>query len=170
MTRTASGSIDAVSSTHPDAVALMPAYVEELSGRFYGRPVTEEELEAALAEHLGQELAPPDGVLLLARDAGGAAWGCTGIRLLGPGVAELKRVFIAPEGRGRGGGARLLAAAEEWARAQGAAVLRLDTRSDLVEARALYSRHGFAEIPAYNDNPYAQHWYEKRLTGAAAGG
>lgn len=46
-------------------------------------------------------------------------------------------------------------------------MLRLDTRSDLVEARALYVRHGFAEIPAYNDNPYAQHWYEKPLPDRA---
>lgn len=163
MTRTANWCIDAVPATHPDAVGLMPAYVEELSRRYYGRPVTEEELEDALAEHADEELIPPHGVLLLARDADGTTWGSTGIRLLEPGVAELKRVYIAPEGRGRGGGGRLLRAAEDWARARGAAVLRLDTRSDLVAARALYARHGFAEIPPYNDNPYAQHWYEKRL-------
>ena len=42
--------------------------------------------------------------------------------------------------------------------------MRLDTRNDLVEARALYAKHGFAEIDRYNDAVYAEHWFEKRLT------
>jgi hypothetical protein len=40
----------------------------------------------------------------------------------------------------------------------------LDTRLDLVEARSLYVRHGYAEIPAYNQGPYAEIWYGKDLT------
>jgi hypothetical protein len=44
-----------------------------------------------------------------------------------------------------------------------ARVMRLDTRRDLVEARALYAAHGYAEIPAYSSGPYADHWYEKHL-------
>ena len=167
MTRTTAWSLEAVPSTHPDAEALMPRYVEELSRRYYGRPVTEQELEEALTAHVGAGLTPPQGVLLLAREADGTVCGCVGVRLLEPGVAEVKRMFVAPEGRGRGCGGRLLAAAEDWARTRGAATLRLDTRADLVEARALYVRHGFTEIPDYNGNPYAQHWYEKWLPEAA---
>ncbi|MFR9673490.1 GNAT family N-acetyltransferase [Streptomyces sp. TR06-5] len=163
MTSITNWSVDAVPSTHPDARALLPGYVEDLSRRYYGRPVTERELEEALAAHLREELTPPDGAVLLARDQDGRARGSTGVRLLAPGVAELKRVYVTEEGRGRGCGGRLLAAAEDWAREHGASLLRLDTRSDLVEARALYARHGFAEVEPYNDNPYAQHWYEKRL-------
>ncbi|CAM5276926.1 N-acetyltransferase [Streptomyces avidinii] len=64
---------------------------------------------------------------------------------------------------GTGGGAALLEVLEAEARALGAVRVRLDTRSDLVEARALYARHGYAEIPAYNDGQYAQHWFEKPL-------
>jgi hypothetical protein len=40
---------------------------------------------------------------------------------------------------------------------------RLDTRHDLVEARRLYATHGYVEIPPYSDNPYADHWFDKRL-------
>jgi GNAT superfamily N-acetyltransferase len=66
--------------------------------------------------------------------------------------------------RGKGGGAVLLGAAEAAARALGAGRLILDTRGDLVEARALYARHGYAETEAYNDDVYAEHWFAKRLT------
>ncbi|PWU62123.1 GNAT family N-acetyltransferase, partial [Micromonospora globispora] len=52
---------------------------------------------------------------------------------------------------------------EEQARAAGADRIRLDTRADLVEARALYARHGYVEIPAFNDGQYAEHWFEKTL-------
>jgi GNAT superfamily N-acetyltransferase len=86
-----------------------------------------------------------------------------GLRLLAPPVAELKRMFVRPAYRGRGIGAGLLAAAERGARSLGASTVRLDTRHDLVEARGLYTAHGYVEIPAYNDGPYAEHWYEKRL-------
>jgi ribosomal protein S18 acetylase RimI-like enzyme len=57
----------------------------------------------------------------------------------------------------------LLDAVEDEARRRGWRELRLDTRADLSEARALYTRHGYAEIPRYNDNPWAQHWYAKPL-------
>lgn len=167
MTRTGSWSIEAASSAHPDAATLMPRYVAELSRRFYGRPVTPQELEDALAAHVGAELTPPEGVLLLARDADGVVCGCVGVRRLDPDTAEVKRMYVAPDGRGQGGGGRLLAAAEGWAQSRGVTTLRLDTRSDLVEARTLYVRHGFVEIPDYNGNPYAQHWYEKRLAACA---
>ncbi|HEV7899165.1 MAG TPA: hypothetical protein VGP31_15120 [Planosporangium sp.] len=39
----------------------------------------------------------------------------------------------------------------------------LETRHDLVEARNLYAKHGYVEIPPYFDDPYAEHWFEKRL-------
>lgn len=45
----------------------------------------------------------------------------------------------------------------------GLTTARLDTRKDLVEARRLYARNGYVEIPAYNSSPYADHWFEKRL-------
>lgn len=80
-------------------------------------------------------------------------------------TGELCRVFVREELRGKGGGPVLLAAAEEAARGLGAEQLILDTRSDLVEARTLYARHGYAETEAHNDSIYAEHWFRKDLTG-----
>ena len=108
------------------------------------------------------DLVPPTGLLLAARHDGDLA-GCGGFRVLSPGVAELSRVFLRPELRGRGGAQALLAALERAALAMGLRTVRLDTRKDLVEARRLYARNGYAEIAAYNDSPYADHWFEKHL-------
>ncbi|NES13650.1 GNAT family N-acetyltransferase [Micromonospora sp. PPF5-17] len=129
--------------------------------RWHRRPERPDEVDAALAESPSDNLAPPTGLLLLAH-RGGRLAGCAGLRWR-PGWAELTRVYVRPGHRGAGGGAALLGAVEAYARAAGADRIRLDTRTDLVEARALYARHGYAEIPAYNDDRYAQHWFEKLL-------
>lgn len=72
-------------------------------------------------------------------------------------------MFVRPEARGSGVASLLLAAAEQRARADGAAVIRLNTRSDLIEARALYAKHGYQDIPRYSDDPLAEHWFEKNI-------
>ncbi|MET8366606.1 GNAT family N-acetyltransferase [Micromonospora sp. NPDC005194] len=150
---------------HPDATQLLREYMTEMVVRYHRRPARPGEVDAALAEMPSDDLAYPGGLLLLAhRDAELA--GCAGLRWR-PDWAELTRVFLRPAHRGAGGGAALLAAVEQRARAVGADRIRLDTRSDLVEARALYARHGYAEIPAYMHGPYAEHWFEKRLTSDA---
>lgn len=89
---------------------------------------------------------------------------CGGIRLLDATTAELTRVYVDPRARGTGGGAALLRALEDAGRELGAERVRLDTRSDLVEARRLYARQGYVEIPAYNTGPYAEHWFEKPIS------
>ncbi|GHF48823.1 GNAT superfamily N-acetyltransferase [Amycolatopsis bartoniae] len=63
--------------------------------------------------------------------------------------------------RGRGVASALLRAAEEAARRNGAQVMHQDTRSDLVEARALYAKHGYREVEPYGERLYADHWFEK---------
>ncbi|MEU9000469.1 GNAT family N-acetyltransferase [Streptomyces sp. NPDC048551] len=150
--------------TTPDATALCRAYYAEVAGRYWKRPVTEAEIDQGMLDDPADELAAPTGVFVVGR-WGGQPLACGGIRLLDPGTAELTRVYVDPRARGTGGGAALLRALEEAGRALGAARVRLDTRSDLVEARALYARHGYHEIPAYNSGPYAQHWFEKPLAG-----
>ncbi|MCW3844294.1 GNAT family N-acetyltransferase [Micromonospora yasonensis] len=154
----------------PDAAVLLRDYLAEMVRRWHGRPERPGEVDAALAESPSDDLAPPTGLFLLARHDGRLA-GCAGLRWR-PGWAELTRVYVRPQHRGAGGGAALLGAVEAYARAAGADRIRLDTRSDLVEARALYARHGYAEIPAFNDGRYAQHWFEKllpaRVDGAVA--
>lgn len=149
----------------PVAERLLRAYYTEIVGRYHGRKADPGEITAAMADEPSGDLTPPDGVFLVGRRAGTPA-GCAGVRLLEPEVAELARLFVRPEDRGAGGGAALLAAVERAARDLGARAVRLDTRRDLVEARALYARHGYREIAAYHYGPYADHWFEKRLDGA----
>jgi GNAT superfamily N-acetyltransferase len=137
---------------------LLREYITDVASRYYGRPATEAEVDAALAESPSDDLAR-----FLVGRYDGVPSGCAGLRLIGHGTAELTRVFVHPRARRTGGGHALLAAAEDAALDLGARVMRLDTRRDLVEARALYAAHGYAEIPAYSSGPYADHWYEKRL-------
>ncbi|PXY19819.1 GNAT family N-acetyltransferase [Prauserella endophytica] len=152
-----------VSVHDAEAETLLRTYFADVASRYYGRPATEAELDEAMAEDPSDELAPPHGTLLLAR-LDGAAVACAGLRRHRDGFAELKRMFVLPGFRGRGIAALLLAAIERAARELGVSVIRLDTRADLVEARRLYAKHGYREIPAYNAEPYAEHWFEKKLS------
>jgi N-acetylglutamate synthase-like GNAT family acetyltransferase len=65
-------------------------------------------------------------------------------------------------------GRRLLEALERQAREAGVAVLHLETNHTLIEAIHLYRDSGYQEVEAFNDEPYAHHWFEKRLTEDAA--
>ncbi len=156
----------------PVAAALWRAYYTEVSDRWYllhqGRRTEPAELEREVAAQSGAELTPPGGQLLVARYDGEPA-GSAGVRLLDATTGELTRVFVCEGMRGRGGAALLVAAAEDAARALGARHLVLDTRSDLVEARALYTRLGYSETEPHNDDPYAEHWFRKRLADDQAG-
>lgn len=157
--------ITAVSVHDPSASAILRTYFADVAGRYYGRPATPAELDTAMAEDPSDDLVPPHGVFLLARDHDEVV-GCVGVRLSEPvsePTAELKRLFVRPECRGRGIGTGLLAAAEAAARDLGAAVMRLDTRHDLVEAHRLYDGHGYRRIPGYNNAPYAEVWFAKNL-------
>ncbi|CAL9432040.1 GNAT family N-acetyltransferase [Streptomyces sp. enrichment culture] len=150
----------------PAAALLWRAYYTEVSDRWYllheGRRTDPDELEREIAAGAVDGLVPPAGRLLLARHDGEPA-GMAGIRLTDPRTAELKRVFLREDVRGKGGAARLVTAAEDTARSMGAGRMILDTRSDLVEARALYARLGYRETERHNDEPYADHWFTKDL-------
>lgn len=158
--------IKPVAVTSEAAGRLFREYYVEIADRYrmlrHGRRSTPEEIENELAEVSGDDFAPPSGLLLLGRYRGEHA-GCAGVRLLDAQTAELKRVFIRPRFRGTGGGVRLLSAVDDSARDLGAQRIVLDTRLDLIEARTLYQRHGYIEIPAYNESPYAEAWYAKQL-------
>ena len=89
--------------------------------------------------------------------AGGA------LKRLEPGVAEIKRMYVLPDSRGRGLARRLLAAIEDTARELGYERVRLDTGASQPHARALYESAGYQDVLDYNDNPYAAYWGEKTL-------
>lgn len=109
-----------------------------------------------------EEMTPPAGYFLLAR-LDGRPVGCGALKRLGPAEGEAKRVWTAPEARGLGVASRIMDSLEQLAREVGFTTLKLDTNRTLVEAQAMYRKRGYREIPRYNDNPYADHWFEKTL-------
>jgi DNA-binding MarR family transcriptional regulator/ribosomal protein S18 acetylase RimI-like enzyme len=115
----------------------------------------------------GGSESPSASVLLLARVNGQPA-ACGVVRTIGPGIAEIKRMWVDRPHRGLGLGLRMLHALEEQAAELGATTVRLDTNRVLTGAVAMYRTHGYSDIPRYNDNPYAHHWFEKRLDQAQA--
>lgn len=151
--------IVAVDSNGDEARRCLAAYFAELSSRF------EQVFDPARGVSANEPpLAPPDGCFLVAR-LDGRAVGCGGLRKLEPGVGEIKRMWVAGEARGRGLSRRLLQELEIRAAAMGMLRLRLDTNHTLAEAQALYRSAGYREIPRFNDNPYADFWFEKQLAG-----
>ncbi len=146
-----------VAADSPAAREAVGRYFAELDDRFDGG------FDPGDAWHHDAEaMAPPYGVFLLARSDDEVV-ACGGVQQIGPRVAEIKRMWVHPGWRGAGLGTRTLARLEEAARDLGHDRVRLDTNSALTEAIAMYERAGYAEIARYNDNPYARHWFEKRL-------
>jgi GNAT superfamily N-acetyltransferase len=144
------------------ALAILRDYFSDIASRYQGRPITEPELDQVLAEQPSDDLALPSGLFLVAFGDSGPI-GCAGLRLPTAGLGEVTRMYVAGRARRRGLGGRLLEEIESAALASGRTVLRLDARGDLVEARRLYAKHGYREVHAFNDSPYAQHWFAKNL-------
>jgi GNAT superfamily N-acetyltransferase len=145
-----------------DGYRLRREYYAEVASRYWRRPATTEEVDQGMTDDGVALLAPPTGQFVVGRFADEAA-ACGGLLMLDGGRAELTRVYVRPSFRGRGGARMLLAALEEQACEMGAAEMVLNTRLDLFEARSLYSRNGYVEIPAYCTGPYMEVWYGKRL-------
>ena len=110
----------------------------------------------------GDEVRPPRGALLVASRRGEPI-GCGALLLHGVAPAEIKRMWVAGAARGLGVGRRLLAELETMAIAAGAPAVRLDTNRHLSEAIAMYRSSGYREVAAFNDERYADHWFEKPL-------
>src|SRR3954464_10274476 len=108
-------------------------------------------------------LLPPAGLLLVAR-LHGEPVACGALKLPPGEPAEIKRLWVAPAARGLGVGRRVLSELETHARRAGAAVVHLDTNRALRAATSLYRSAGYAEVAPFNDEPYAHHWFEKRLS------
>lgn len=158
--RAAAAVVEPVDPRSADARTCLEAYLGELDRRFEGG------FDPALSVSADpDELLPPHGVFVIAR-IDGEAVGCGALKSQARGSGEIKRMWVAPSARGLGIAQRLLDALEASAAGMGLTTLRLDTNRSLAEARALYLRNGYREIGRYNDNPYADHWFEKRLRRA----
>lgn len=105
---------------------------------------------AAELEALPSPYAPPAGALFIAR-VNELVAGCVGLRPLGGGIGEMKRLYVRPAYRSFGLGKRMVEAVIEAARRAGHRELRLDTLPSMAAAQALYRHLGFIEIPPYND-------------------
>jgi DNA-binding MarR family transcriptional regulator/GNAT superfamily N-acetyltransferase len=145
---------------HPDARHCIAEYFAELGRRFDTGFDPARSLPAD-----DQDLLPPAGLLLVAR-LHAAPVGCAAIKLHGEEEpAEVKRMWVAGTARGLGLGRRLLTAVEDHARARHVRTLRLETNRALTEAVILYRSAGYQEVPPFNDEPFADHWFEKQLPG-----
>jgi drug/metabolite transporter (DMT)-like permease/GNAT superfamily N-acetyltransferase len=143
-----------IATSEATAAALLSAYAAEIDSLF--------DREPCRVDTVAAEYEAPHGTFLVAYEDGRAV-ACGGIRPLDDGSAEVKRMYVIPEARGRGIGARLLRRLEDEARRLGYRRLRLDTGARLTAAQALYRGAGYSEIADYNGNRAASHWFEKEL-------
>jgi ribosomal protein S18 acetylase RimI-like enzyme len=162
--------IDVCPPRHPHARAALRAYYAELAERFEDGFDPGRGIPATAAD-----LTPPAGLLLVAT-LHGEPVGCGA--LLFPAAsapqasrevhddspAHIKRMWVAPAVRGMGLGGRLLGELERHAVERGVSTVRLETHHALTEAIAMYRARGYREVPAFNDELYAHHWFEKSLS------
>src|SRR5215210_1266192 len=145
--------IRAADPEHPDARQCLRSYFAELERRS-GAPF--DPLVGSTAEP--HELRPPAGEMVVAY-LRAEPIGCGALKHRGGGVTDLKRMWLADSARGLGLGRRLLEELEGRAAQGGTRVLRLETNRSLVEAVALYRSAGYREVTAFNDEPFADHWF-----------
>lgn len=140
-----------------DARRCLRAYIAELNRR------AESPFDPARGTSAEpHELRAPAGAFLIAY-LGDEPIGCGAVKHHPGGPSEIKRMWVAESARGLGIGRRLLEELEDLARERRAPATRLDTNKALVEAIAMYRSAGYGEIPAFNDEPFAHHWFEKKL-------
>ncbi|MEU0794369.1 MarR family winged helix-turn-helix transcriptional regulator [Amycolatopsis sp. NPDC005961] len=144
---------------HAHARFCLRAYFTELGRRF------DDGFDPGLSiSAADEEMTPPTGVLLVAT-LHGEPVGCGALKVHSEAPAEIKRMWVAPAARGLGLGRRLLAELETHAAELGVRALRLETNRSLGEAIGLYRAAGYREVAPFNDEHYADHWFEKQLPG-----
>lgn len=148
------------SAASPPAAQLLDAFVAEIA------VLLPDGFDVTRSGPLDvEEMAPPAGdFLVLFDDDSGEAVACGGLRALGEGRLEIKRMYVTPSFRRGGYGRQLLAALEHRARELDAKEVLLDTHEVLTLAITMYQRAGYEEVEPYNENPYASKWFKKTLS------
>ncbi len=162
MTNTYSFAVTAFDN--PAVIELLTTYRNEVSERENeaGRSLDMSMMTGTAADATADQMVPPNGVFLgVFRD--GVLIGCGGVRATGDRACEIKRMYVVSNARGSGIARALLGRLEAEGAGLGCRMAQLDTRTVLTEARALYLSAGYVEVDRYNDNPFAQHWFEKPL-------
>ena len=149
-------SFDIEKPSSRDAQWCLNQYFAEINERF------EEGFDPELSIVATDEFTPPGGYLLIAR-LFGERIGCGGLLVEDDSVGLIKRMWIARHARGLGVGRRLLVELEDKARACDVKIIQLETNRSLKEAQALYRSSGYTEVDSFNDEIYADHWFQKRL-------
>ena len=149
--------LDVEDASTPDARWCIGQYFAELDARFDSGFEPARSISAN-----AEELTPPAGLLVIARLRGRPV-GCGALKFHPGAPAELKRMWVAQDIRGLGVGRRLLTELEAQAAKAGARMIRLETNRSLIEAIRLYRENGYSEVERFNDEPYADHWFEKEL-------
>jgi GNAT superfamily N-acetyltransferase len=140
----------------PNARHCLQTYYSELTQRF------PDGYDPAVSPVADEEMTPPAGLLLVAQ-LHGEPVGCGALIWLPDDVGLVKRMWVDSSVRGLGLGRRLLTELEQYGRANGARLMRLETKDVLTEAIQMYRTSGYTEVAAFNDEPYADHWFEKPL-------
>jgi DNA-binding MarR family transcriptional regulator/GNAT superfamily N-acetyltransferase len=146
-----------VDPTHPDARQCLRSYFSELERR---SQTSFDPATGSTAEP--HEVRPPAGCFLVVY-LRSTPIGCGAVKHLAGGPSDVKRMWVADSARGLGIGRRLLVELEAIAARSGATSVRLETNRALTEAIAMYRSAGYAEVPPFNDEPFADSWYEKRF-------
>ncbi|MCW2718747.1 GNAT family N-acetyltransferase [Pseudonocardia sp.] len=143
-------------SDEPPGRELMAALEALLDEQYPGRVVRPGSVTTP------DEMVPPTGTFLVGYD-GERAVAIGGLRDLGEGICEIKRMYVVPEARSHGVGRALLAALEQAGRDLGYERVRLDAGSEQKHSRVLFGKTGYVEIEKYNHNHIADYFAEKRL-------
>lgn len=161
LVRSATVRLREVDPLAPAAVAAVDRYFAELDRRFadgFDAAGARADDAASMGAGLGR---------FVVATSDGDPVACGGVQTIAPGVGEIKRMWVHPDWRGAGLGSRLLRHLEQLAADMGHDVVRLDTNGELGEAITMYGRAGYRRIARYNDNPYAEAWFEKELDRGA---
>jgi GNAT superfamily N-acetyltransferase len=152
-------SFRAIPMEQEPAWSLVEAMHEEMAELYDGLVMDAPEMPKAGPDELG----PPAGIFLVGFDEDGAPVCCGGVKGLGDGACEIKRMYVVPEARRSGRARELLVALEDAARGLGYEAARLDTGPRQPHAERLYRGAGYAPIGNFNRNPVASFFGEKAL-------